>query len=116
MHCSTAGKDALDGQCDLATCTVCVMMLTNEGAGKKGEPNSQWSNVAVPGLSHRHSIDGGHQYKGHDQLPQEQLARSNGDSSLVSEATRHAVPATHMHRGNQDCLQTTTQCLYVLAA
>ena len=73
------------------------MMLTNEGAGKEGEPHSQRSNVAMPGLSHGHSIDSGHQHKGHDQLPQEQLPCSNGDASLVREATRHAVPATHMH-------------------
>ena len=73
------------------------MMLTDKGAGKEGEPNSQRANVAMPRLSHGHSINSGHQHKGHDQLPQEQLPRSNGDSSLVREATGHAVPATHMH-------------------
>ena len=70
----------------------------------------------MPGLSHSHSIDSGHQHKGHDQLPQEQLSRGNGDSSLMREATRHAVPAAHMHRGNQDCLQAMTQHWYALAA
>ena len=84
----------------------CVMVLTNEGAGKEGETNSQRSYVAVPRLSHGHSIDCGHEHKGHDELPQKQLPLSNGDSSLVSEAAGHAVATTHMHRGNQHCLQT----------
>lgn len=83
-----------------------VMMLTNEGAGKEGETNCQRSYVAVPRLSHGHSIDSGHEHKGHDELPQEQLPLSNGDSSLMSEAAGHAVATTHMHRRNQHCLQT----------
>lgn len=85
--------------------------LTYESAGKEGEAYSQRPDVAVPRLGDCHSVDSGHQHKGHDELPEEELAHGDGDPPFMGEAARHAVAATHMHPGNQDCLQTTTPML-----
>ena len=72
-----------------------VSLLTDEGTCKEGEPHSQGPNVAMARLGDCHGVHSGHQHKGHDHLPQEQLALSNGDSSFMSKAAWHAVPTTN---------------------
>ena len=80
-------------------------LLTNESTGKQGEADSQGANIAMAGLCDGHSIHSGHQDKGHDELPQEELTLSNGDSSLMCETAWHAVPTPNSHPGDQHSLQ-----------
>lgn len=80
-------------------------LLTNESTGKQGEADSQGANIAMARLCDSHSIHSGHQDKGHDELPQEELTLSNGDSSLMCETAWHAVPTPNSHPGDQHSLQ-----------